>query len=97
VSKEEFEALNRNYGIDVPGEVAPQSSTHPKSTTDGSTVCTANKHIFNGGPDGHCSACVAVLSKLDDILSSLSALSVKVDTLQGKLSTLCEKNAGHHG
>jgi len=88
VSKEEFEAVKRNYGMDVAGEVTPQSSTHPNSTTDGTVVRTANKQVFDSRTDGHCSACVAVLSKLDDILSSLSALSVKVDTLERKLSKL---------
>jgi len=96
LSKEEFEALNRNSRVDVAGEVTPQTSTHPNSTTDGTTVRTANKQVLNDRPDGHCSACVAVLSKFDDILSSLSALSVKIDTLERKLSTLCEKNAGLH-
>ena len=71
-------------------------ATHPSSSTDGTTVRTANKQVFNSRPDGHCAACVAMLSKLDDIVRSLSALSVKVDSLERKLSTLCEKNAGLH-
>ena len=96
MTKEEFEALNKNYGRDVAGEVTPQVATHPTSSTNGTTVRTANKQVFNSRPDGHCSTCVAMLSKLDDIMRSLSALSVKVDTLERKLSILCEKNAGLH-
>jgi hypothetical protein len=94
VSKEEFEAMNRNYGTAVAGEGTPQTATHPISVTDGTTVNTADTQVFNNRPDGHCSACVAVLSKLDDIMSSLTDLSVKADTMERKLSTLCEKNSG---
>lgn len=43
LSKEELDTLNKNYGKDVAGEVTRQTSTHPKSTTDGPTVNTANK------------------------------------------------------
>jgi len=93
LSKEEFEAVDRNYRKDVAGEVTPQTSTHPSSTTDGNTVHTANKQVLNSRPDGHCTACVAVLSKLDDIISSLGALSEKVDTLERKLNTLSEEIA----
>ena len=96
MSKEEFETLSRNYGPDVAAEVTPKMATHPTSSTNGTTVRTANKQVFNSRPDGNCSTCVAVLSKLDDIVRSLSALSVKVDSLERKLSTLCEKNAGLH-
>jgi len=92
VSKEEFEALNRN--MDVGGEVTPQTAAQPNSSTDGTTARTADKQVVNSRPDGCCSTCVAVLSKLDDIMSSLTALSVKVDTLERKLSTICEKNSG---
>jgi hypothetical protein len=82
--------------MDVVGESTPQMAALPTSSTDGTTVRTAATQVFNSEPDGPCSACVAVLSKLDDIMNSLSALSVKVDTLDRKLSTLCEKNAGLH-
>jgi hypothetical protein len=92
VSREEFEALNRNYGMDVGGDSTPQVVSHPNSSAEGSTVRTADTGVINSTPDGHCSACVTVLAKLDDIMSLLTALSVKVDTLEKKLSTLCEKN-----
>jgi hypothetical protein len=94
VSREEFEAFNRNYGVDVAGESTPQMVTQPNSSTDGITVRTADTGVINSRPDGHCSSCVTMLAKLDDIMSSLTALSVKVDTLEKKLSILCEKNAG---
>lgn len=94
MSKEEFEALNRN--MDVGGELTPQTATHPNSSTDGTTARNADTQVVNSRPDGCFPASVAVLSKLDDIMSSLTALSVKVDTLERKLSTLCEKNAGLH-
>jgi len=96
VSKEDYEVLIRNSGMDVAVEVTPQMATRPNSSTDGTTVRTAGTQVVNSRPDGHCSACVAVLSKLDDIMSSLTALSAKVDTLERKLTTLCEKNAGLH-
>ena len=99
VSKEEYEVLKRNYGLDVAGELTPQTATHPNSSTDvtdGTRVRTPDKQVFNSRPDGHCSACVAALSKLDDIMSVLTVLSAKVDTLERKLSTLCGKNAGLH-
>jgi hypothetical protein len=37
---------------------------------------------------------VTVLSKLDEIMSSFTALSIKSDILQNKLSTLCLDNGG---
>jgi len=80
--------------MNVVGELPSQVATNSNSSTDGTTVRTADKQVFNSRPDGCCSACVAVLSKLDDVMSSLHALSVKVDTLERKLSTLCEQNAG---
>jgi hypothetical protein len=93
VSREELEVLNRSNGMDVAGEPAPQEVTQPNSSTDGSTVRTADTGVINSTLDGHCSACVTVLAKLDDIVNALTALSVKVDTLEKKLSTLCKKNA----
>ena len=96
MSVEEFDTLKTNYVTDVAGEVIPQTSTHQNTTTDGTTVHTANKQVLNRRPDGHCSTCVAVLSKLDEIVSLLNALSVRVDTLDRKLSTLCEKNSDLH-
>jgi hypothetical protein len=94
VSKEEFEVLKRNLGMDEAGGLTPQMATHPDSSTDRTTVRTVGTQVVNSKRDGHCSACVAVLSKLDDIMSSLTALSAKVDTLERKLTTLCEKNVG---
>ena len=96
MSKQEFEAFNRDYGADVAGELMPQMASHPSSSVHGTRDRTADMQVFKSRPDGHCSACVTVLSKLDDIISSLTALFVKLDTLENKLSTVCEKNAGLH-
>lgn len=98
VSKEDFEVLNRNCGMVVPEklEVIPNMATPIRISTVATTVRMTDTQVVNSRPDGHCSGCVAVLSKLDDIISSLTALSVKVNTLERKLDTLCAKNAGLH-
>lgn len=96
MSKQEFEAFNRNYGMDVARELTPQNASHPSSSVDGTRERTAEMQVFKSRPDGHCSACVTVLSKLDDIISSLTALFARVDALENKLSTVCKKNAGLH-
>ena len=90
MSREEFEALNRNYGTDVAGEVTPHMATHPSSSTDGTTVLTANKQVFNSRPGGHCAACVAMLSKLDDIVRSLSVTVSALAKSAPLLRTLSE-------
>lgn len=94
LSQQEFEEFRQEVQHGVAGELTLQMATHPSSSVDGTKVRTADMCVFNSRPDGHCSACVTVLSKLDDIISSLTALSVKVDTLEKKLSIVCEKNAG---
>jgi hypothetical protein len=94
VCTEEYVAFNRNYGTNVVVELPPHTAANPNSSTAGTKVRTADTQVFNSRQDGCCSACVAVSSKLDDVVSSLRTLSVKVDSLERKLSTLCEQNAG---
>jgi hypothetical protein len=45
VSKEDFEALKMNYGKDAVVESTPQMATHVNSSTDGTTVPSADRQV----------------------------------------------------